>query len=209
MEPAVRLTNLTKRFGREIAVNDVSIEVPPGVVFALLGENGAGKTTAIRIMLGLADANSGSAEVLGLSSHEEGIEIRRRVGYVPEKPTLYDWMTVGEIGLVYRRFLWRRIPYRVPPADRSVRTAREPQAQGPFERHESQGGPLSLAMANGPELLVLDEPTSGTRRLGPPRIPRKHGRSGRQPAKPCSSPAIRSARSNVWPTLWPSCERGN
>ncbi len=57
MEPAVRLTNLTKRFGREIALNEVSLEVPPGVVFALLGENGAGKTTAIRIMLGLGDAN--------------------------------------------------------------------------------------------------------------------------------------------------------
>ena len=68
------------------------------MVFALLGENGAGKTTAIRIMLGLAEANSGQAEVLGLSSAKQGLQIRQRVGYVPERPTLYEWMTVEEIG---------------------------------------------------------------------------------------------------------------
>ena len=57
MDPIIRLKNVSKRFGAEVALNDVSFEVPSGVVFALLGENGAGKTTAIRIMLGLADAN--------------------------------------------------------------------------------------------------------------------------------------------------------
>ena len=72
MDPIIRLKNVSKRFGAEVALNDVSLEVPSGVVFALLGENGAGKTTAIRIMLGLADANSGQAEVLGLSSDAQG-----------------------------------------------------------------------------------------------------------------------------------------
>ena len=71
---------------------------PAGTVFALLGENGAGKTTAIRIMLGLAEANSGRAEVLALNSATHGLEIRQRVGYVAERPTLYEWMTVAEIG---------------------------------------------------------------------------------------------------------------
>ena len=66
MPPVIRLDKLTKRFGAEMALDAVSLEVPPGVVFALLGENGAGKTTAIRIMLGLAQPNSGQAEVLGL-----------------------------------------------------------------------------------------------------------------------------------------------
>ncbi len=98
MEPVIRLEQVTKRFGCEVALNGVSLEVPPGVVFALLGENGAGKTTAIRILLGLAEADAGKAAVLGLASAADGIEIRRRVGYVAERPTLYDWMTVGEIG---------------------------------------------------------------------------------------------------------------
>ena len=98
MQPVIRLNHVTKRFGSETALNAVSLEVPPGVVFALLGENGAGKTTAIRIMLGLAEPNLGEAEVLGFPSATEGLEIRRRIGYVPEQPTLYQWMTVDEIG---------------------------------------------------------------------------------------------------------------
>ena len=86
MTAVIRLDKLTKRFGTETALDAVSLEVPPGVVFALLGENGAGKTTAIRIMLGLAEANSGQAEVLGLGSAKQGLAIRQRVGYVPERP---------------------------------------------------------------------------------------------------------------------------
>ncbi len=98
MTPVIRLDKFSKSFGSEIALDKVSLEVPAGVVFALLGENGAGKTTAIRIMLGLLPPNSGHAEVLGLNNATEGLKIRQRVGYVPERPTLYDWMTVEEIG---------------------------------------------------------------------------------------------------------------
>jgi ABC-2 type transport system ATP-binding protein len=160
MEPAVRLTNLTKRFGRETALNQVSLEVPPGVVFALLGENGAGKTTAIRIMLGLADANSGGAEVLGMKSAKQGIDIRRRVGYVPEGPTLYDWMTVGEIGWFAAGFYgdgflteYRRLADQFGlPAKRKLKA---------LSKGMRAKVALALAMANRPELLVLDEPTSG------------------------------------------------
>jgi ABC-2 type transport system ATP-binding protein len=160
MEPAVRLTNLSKRFGREKALDGLSIEVPPGVVFALLGENGAGKTTAIRIMLGLAEANSGDAQVLGLESRKQGIEIRRRVGYVPEQPTLYDWMTVAEIGWFTAGFYgdgflteYRRLTDRFGlPADRKLKA---------LSKGMRAKVALSLAMANEPELLVLDEPTSG------------------------------------------------
>ena len=98
MNPVIRLEGLTKRYRRQVALDDVSLEVPPGVVFALLGENGAGKTTAIRIMLGLNTPDAGRSEVLGLDSRREGRQICRRVGYVPEQPALYDWMSVDEIG---------------------------------------------------------------------------------------------------------------
>src|SRR3990172_8485725 len=98
MNPVFRLDRVVKRFGARTALDGVSFEAPPGVVFALLGENGAGKTTAIRILLGLAKPTSGASQVLGLDSQRHGLEIRRRVGYVPEQPTLYDWMSVAEIG---------------------------------------------------------------------------------------------------------------
>ena len=96
--PVIRLNQVTKRFGNEAALDGVSLEVPRGVVFALLGENGAGKTTAIRILLGLLDPDVGLAEVLGMNSHKNGLEIRQRAGCVFEKPTLYEWMSVDEIG---------------------------------------------------------------------------------------------------------------
>src|SRR4030095_6214370 len=94
----IQLANVTKVFGRTTALDNLSLEVPSGVVFALLGENGAGKTTAIRLMLGLTEATTGEVRVLGLNSQRDGLGIRHRVGYVPERPTLYEWMTVAEIG---------------------------------------------------------------------------------------------------------------
>ena len=75
----IRLSGVTKAFGPTMALDDVSFDVPRGVVFALLGENGAGKTTGIRIMLGLEPADRGVAEVFGLDTRRYGTEIRRRV----------------------------------------------------------------------------------------------------------------------------------
>ena len=137
-----------------------SFVVPRGTVFALLGENGAGKTTAIRIMLGLTEADSGQAEVLGLSCDKRGLEIRQRVGYVAERPTLYEWMTVAEIGWFTAGFYgpnflpeYLRLAekFRLPPGRKLKALSKGMRAMVA----------LSLALANGPELLVLDEPTSG------------------------------------------------
>lgn len=160
MNEVVRLDNVTKRFGRQTALRRVSLTVPQGSVFALLGENGAGKTTAIRILLGLADADEGRAEVLGLPSASAGPEIRRRVGYVPEESDLYDWMRVDEIGWFAAGFhpegYWERYQTLIDefhvPRDRKI-------------SHLSKGMRakvrLAIALGHDPELLVLDEPTSG------------------------------------------------
>ena len=160
MEPVIRLTNVTKRYGAQTALDDVSFEVPPGVVFALLGENGAGKTTAIRVMLGLTEASAGHAEVLGLKSHRDGLEIRRRTGYVPEQPTLYDWMTVAEIGWFTAGFFGDGfLPHYHRLAEGfGLPMRRKLKALSKGMRAKVS---LSLAMAHSPELLVLDEPTSG------------------------------------------------
>jgi len=160
MQPVIRLNNVTKRFGSETAVNALSLEVPAGVVFALLGENGAGKTTAIRIMLGLAEPNSGTAEVLSLPSASEGLEIRRRVGYVPERPSLYEWMTVGEIGWFTAGFYGDGFlpEYLRLAAQFGLPARRKLKALSRGMRAKVS---LALAVAHDPELLVLDEPTSG------------------------------------------------
>jgi ABC-2 type transport system ATP-binding protein len=160
MPPIIRLDKLTKRFGGETALDEVSLEVPPGVVFALLGENGAGKTTAIRVMLGLAEPTAGQTEVLGLGSAADGLRIRQRVGYVPERPTLYEWMTVEEMGWFAAGFYgpgflpeYARLvaQFALPPKKRLKNLSKGMYAKVV----------LALALANQPELLILDEPTSG------------------------------------------------
>jgi ABC-2 type transport system ATP-binding protein len=156
----VHLQGVTKRYGSQLALDHVSLDVPAGVVCALLGENGAGKTTAIRILLGLTDLDEGKATVLGLDSARQGQLIRSRVGYVPERPTLYEWMTVSEIGWFTAGF------YGSGFFERYVRLATDYQL--PLKRKIkslSKGMrakvSLSLALAHEPELLILDEPTSG------------------------------------------------
>jgi ABC-2 type transport system ATP-binding protein len=160
MIDVIQFSNVTKQYGRTTALNKVNLNVPRGVVFALLGENGAGKTTAIRLMLGLTDATSGDVRVLGLDSRHNGQAIRERVGYVPERPTLYEWMTAAEIGWFTAGFYGDGFECRYRELLRGFRV--------PLDRKISQMSKgmrakvtLSLAMAHQPELLVLDEPTSG------------------------------------------------
>jgi ABC-2 type transport system ATP-binding protein len=160
MNPVIRMTGVTKRFGAQLALDRLSLEVPPGVVCALLGENGAGKTTSIRLLLGLATADEGELKVLGLDSARQGQAVRRRVGYVSERPTLYEWMTTSEIGWFTAGF------YGSGFLERYLRLAAEYQL--PLKRKIkalSKGMrakvSLALALAHEPELLILDEPTSG------------------------------------------------
>jgi len=160
MKHVVEISRLCKRFGGTVALDGVSLDIAPGQVFALLGENGAGKTTALKILLGLEAATSGGARVLGLDSQRQGIEIRRRVGYLPERPTLYEWMTVDETGWFVAGF------YQGGFMDEYVRLAnhfnlprkRKIKALSKGMRAKVA---LCLALAHRPELLILDEPTSG------------------------------------------------
>lgn len=160
MQPAIQLQQITKLYGSQAALDQVSLAVQPGTVCALLGENGAGKTTAIRILLGLTHPDGGRATVLGLDSATHGQSIRSRVGYVPERPTLYEWMTVSEIGWFtagfypsgfYERYLKLAAGYNLPLKRKIKSLSKGMRAKVS----------LSLALAHEPELLILDEPTSG------------------------------------------------
>ncbi len=95
---AIVIDGVTKRFGNQTAVDALSLSIPHGSIFGLIGENGAGKTTTIQMLLGLLKPTSGRIDVVGLDPVSRGLDVRRRVGYVPESPVLYDWMTVSEIG---------------------------------------------------------------------------------------------------------------
>lgn len=159
-QSVIRLNDVTKRFGKTLALDRVSIDVPPGVVFAVLGENGAGKTTMIRVLLGLERPEAGTAEVLGLDSHQDSLQIRRRIGYVAERPTLYDWMTVDEIGWFASGFYTESYLHNYRAM--VLRYGLEPKKK---LKNMSKGMKakvaLSLSMAHNPAVLILDEPTSG------------------------------------------------
>lgn len=160
MNSVIELAHVTKRYGQHTALDNMSLSVPPGVVFALLGENGAGKTTAIRLMLGLTEPTAGSVRVLGLESDRQGFEIRRRVGYLPERPTLYEWMTAAEIGWFTAGFYPDGFEFEFR---RLVEGFHVPLNRKLSQMSKGMRGKvaLSLAMAHKPELLILDEPTSG------------------------------------------------
>ena len=151
---------VTKQFGKEKALDQVSFRGERGEVVAVLGENGAGKTTALKILLGLLKPDAGHARVMGLDSQTHGAEIRRRVGYMPDRPALYEWMTVGEIGWFAAGFyplgFQQRYQHLVQkfelPNDKTIKSLSKGM-QGKVS--------LAMAMAHEPDLLVLDEPTSG------------------------------------------------
>lgn len=158
--PVISLQNLLKRYGRTTALDHVSLDIPSGVVFALLGENGAGKTTLIRILTGFLKPDEGAASVLGHSSLTQGLEIRRKIGYVSDAPALYEWMTAEEIGWFTSAFYDEMFPERYLEllAEFDVPTGVKLKNLSKGQRAKVA---LALATAHDPELLILDEPTSG------------------------------------------------
>ena len=151
---------ITKRFGSQQALSRFSLSSEPGSVIALLGDNGAGKTTAIRILLGLLEPTMGRSHVFGLDSQAHGQAIRQRVGYVPDRPALYDWMTVEQIGWFAAGFypdgFYQRYCEYVRQFELPITKKIKSLSKGMRSKVS-----LALCMGHEPELLVLDEPTSG------------------------------------------------
>ena len=159
-DTAIETSGLTKRYGKALAVDRVDMTVHAGKVYALMGRNGAGKTSIIRMLLGLTPISDGSATVLGLDPKKDHVEIRRRTGYVPEEHHMYRWMTVREV----MRFCSAFYPTWNPALCAGLldRFNLDPNKK---VKSLSKGMvakvALTLAMAHEPRLLVLDEPTSG------------------------------------------------
>jgi ABC-2 type transport system ATP-binding protein len=159
-QPAIDARGLTKRFRGKTAVNDLTLAVPKGAIFAFLGDNGAGKTTTIRMLTGLLRPDAGSAAILGRDCWADAAQLRHRVGYVPERPRYYDWMTVAEVGWFTAGFHHGMFGpnYR----ELTERFRLDPRARlSTLSKGQYAKVALSLALAPDPEVLILDEPTSG------------------------------------------------
>ena len=159
-ENVVEVQGLTRRFGAKTALDNVSLSVRRGIVFGLVGENGAGKTTFIKHLLGLFRAKSGSVRVFGLDPVREPVSTLGRIGYLSEDRDLPDWMRVHEL-LNYTQAFF-------PKWDETyARELLETFALDPRQKiktlsrgQRAQTG-LLVALAHRPDLLLLDEPLSG------------------------------------------------
>lgn len=161
----IEVEHLTKRYGAFTAIEDVSFSVPKGHVLGFIGPNGAGKTTTMRVLTGFLPATEGRAVVAGFDVFEDPVEVKRRVGYLPETPPLYRELTVGE----YLRFCAELRD--LPRADRLRRVGEvmervglrgwERRVLGTLSKGYRQRVGLAQALLHNPAVLILDEPTSG------------------------------------------------
>jgi ABC-2 type transport system ATP-binding protein len=157
---AIQTRHLTRYFGAKRVVHDLNLSVPRGSIFGFLGRNGSGKTTSLRMILGLLRPTWGSSTVLGHDSQQLPAEIRARIGYLAEGHPVYGWMRVNDAHAFQARFYpkWNHELFhtvleffRVDPKTRARN----------LSRGERAGLCLAMALAPEPDLLVLDDPAIG------------------------------------------------
>lgn len=165
MENAIEIRNLTKKFGDFVAVNDISFDVKKGEIFGFLGPNGSGKTTVIRMLIGLLSATSGSGNVLGYDIMKENAEIRKHTGYMSQKFSLYDDITVEE-NLDFYAGIYGVADDQLAQRKREILemadlVGKEKLITGSLSGGWKQRLALGCAIIHEPEMLFLDEPTGG------------------------------------------------
>jgi len=161
----IEVRGLTKKYGTFTAVDDISFTVEKGQILGFLGPNGAGKTTTMRILTGYLPPTSGTALVAGYDVQEQSMEVRRRIGYLPESPPLYNDMTVRE----YVDFCaaLKGVPRnkRAEAVSATLEQCgledRVNQLIGTLSKGYRQRTGLAQALVHDPEVLILDEPTIG------------------------------------------------
>jgi ABC-2 type transport system ATP-binding protein len=164
-EPIICTEHLSRFFGTVKAVDDLSLEVPAGIVFGFLGPNGAGKTTTIHLLLGLLEPTEGQAHVLGFDTHTQADGIRARIGALLEFAGLYERLSAEDNLDFYGRI------YHMPASDRQARIRellthldlwdRRKDQVGKWSRGMKQKLAVARALFHHPPLIFLDEPTAG------------------------------------------------
>jgi ABC-2 type transport system ATP-binding protein len=159
-DAVITVANLTKYFGKHCAVDQVSFEVPRGSVTAFLGRNGSGKTTTLRIILGLLEPTRGGSTVLGHDSQRMPAELRARIGYLAEGHPVIKWMTVQQAAKFQAAFFPRWNQRIFDATIEHFELPRDTKA-GNLSRGQRAGLALAITLAPEPEVLVLDDPALG------------------------------------------------
>ena len=159
---AVELRNVAKRYNEIVAVNNVDLAIPPGEIFGLLGPNGSGKSTLLKMLLGLVQSDAGSVKVLGLDVKEDPVSVKKLVGYAPEAPRLYEFLTGIEfldfIGDIYGMQTEEKRT-RINEYLKALQLdGREGDMISSYSEGMKQKIALISAFLHRPKLLILDEP---------------------------------------------------
>ena len=166
---AILVRGLKKSYGSVAAVNGVDLEVPRGSFFGFLGPNGAGKSTTIRILTGLAPADSGSVEILGLRFPENELEIKSRIGLVPDESLLFDRLTGAEfLEFVGRMYTLDRRTARDRAAGLLdlLELANDRKIIGEYSKGMRKRVAMAAALIHHPDLFLMDEPFEGVDAVG-------------------------------------------
>jgi ABC-2 type transport system ATP-binding protein len=162
--PAISARDLTRRFGKLTAVDHVSLDIPRAQIYGFLGPNGSGKSTTIRMLCGLLRPTSGEATVLGHAVPREAEHLRRKVGYMTQRFSLWEDLTVGENLDFMARIFGLTAAQRAARIDQRLEqyrlSDRRSQRAGTMSGGQKQRLALAAATLHEPELLLLDEPTS-------------------------------------------------
>lgn len=165
MEPVIRTKKLTKRFGNFIACNELTFEVDKGEIFGFLGANGAGKTTAMRMLCGLLTPTSGEATIAGFDVYTQTEQIKRRIGYMSQKFSLYDDLTVTE-NIRFYSGIYGMSGRQIKIKTKSLLDELQLQGEAKTLVRELPLGwkqklSFSVSIVHDPDIVFLDEPTGG------------------------------------------------
>jgi ABC-2 type transport system ATP-binding protein len=160
----IQLVDVTKRYDDTIVVDRLNLQIEPGEIVGMIGHNGAGKSTTLKMIAGLVEPTSGYVEVLGHDMQKESIKVKGRIGYLPEESSLYEAMTARQYLLFFSEL------YQVPRSKAlqridqlldSLGLAEKDKLTGEFSKGMKRKTAIARTLLHDPELLILDEPSSG------------------------------------------------
>jgi ABC-2 type transport system ATP-binding protein len=161
----IKLTNIVKRYGSFTAVDGLNLEIPPGTLFGFLGPNGAGKTTTLRMIAGILRPTSGTVEIAGQDIAVNPLAAKARLGYIPDRPFVYDKLTGAE----FLRFTASLFGQEGPAIERRIEELLELFELAPWKNELTESYShgmrqkliISSALVHRPEVIVVDEPMVG------------------------------------------------
>ncbi|HEY9176809.1 MAG TPA: ABC transporter ATP-binding protein [Flavipsychrobacter sp.] len=165
MEPIITIRNLSKRYGEKVALNDINLDVYPGQIIGYIGPNGAGKSTTVKILAGIIQDYDGDVQVAGINLAENVLEVKKKIGYIPELPEMYDLLTpreylsfIGNLFHLSDDIIASRIERML---DSFGLIDNIDQRMDSFSKGMRQKVLITSGLLHNPQIVIMDEPLSG------------------------------------------------